>query len=133
MDTKPTNRKALGLVLLVFVLGIGLGVLGTYVVGGRVWGARPGVHTQTDRRARMVGQLTQELSLTPDQQKQLNTILADMQVKYAEIHKQIAPQTEQVRQEGRQRIRAILTPEQMPKYEDFLRRLDEERKKRNSP
>lgn len=133
MDTKLTNRKAIGLVLLVFVLGIGLGGLGTYVVGARVWGARPEVHTQSGRRARMVGQLTQELSLTADQQQQLNAILADMQVKYAEIHKQIAPQTEQVRQEGRQRIRAILTPEQMPKYEDFLRRLDEERKKRNSP
>jgi len=133
MDTKPMNRKAIGLVLLVFVLGVGLGALGAYVFGARVWSARPEVRTQSGRRARMVGQLTQELSLTAEQQQQLDTILADIQVKYAELHKQIAPQTEQVRQEGRQRIRAILTPKQLPKYEEFLRRLDEERKKRNSP
>jgi Spy/CpxP family protein refolding chaperone len=39
---------------------------------------------------------------------------------------------DQARQKGRDQIRAILTPEQKPKFEEFLRRLDEERK-RNAP
>ena len=29
---------------------------------------------------------------------------------------------------ARDRIRAVLTPEQLPKFEEFLRKMDEERK-----
>lgn len=132
MDANRTNRRAVGWVLVVFVLGIALGALGTYMVGARVWGARPEIQSHRDKQARMVGRFTHELSLTSTQQKQLEAILADMQSKYEEIRKQTAPQTEQVRQEGREQIRAILTPEQKPKFEEFLSRLDEERKKRNA-
>ena len=37
-----------------------------------------------------------------------------------------------LRQKGRDEIRAILTPEQKPKFEEFLRKLDEERKRNAS-
>ena len=130
MDANRISRKAYALVVLVFLLGIALGALGTYVAAARVWGARPEVHGHHDRRAHMVEQLTHELNLTADQQKQIDAILADMQKQYAALHKQISPQTEQVRQQGREQIRALLTPEQQPKFDEFMRRLDEERKKR---
>ena len=132
MDANRNNRRALVLVLLVFVLGIALGALGMYVAGARVWGARPEVQSYREKRARMVEQLTRDLSLTPDQRKQLEAILADIGAKYQALHEQIAPQTGQVRQQGREQIRAILTPEQKPKFEEFLRRLDEEHKKRDA-
>ena len=48
------------------------------------------------------------------------------------IHDQADLQLEQVRQKGRAQVRAILTPEQLPKFEEFLKRMDEERK-RNGP
>lgn len=131
MDTNPTNRRALGLVLAVFVLGVALGGVGTYAFGNRIWGVRAGTQNTQSRRARTVEQFTRELNLTAEQQKQLDAVFVDMQAKYEAIHKQIAPQTEQVRQDGREQIRAILTPEQKPKYEEMLRRLDEERKKRS--
>ncbi len=35
------------------------------------------------------------------------------------------------RQKGRDEIRATLTPEQKPKFEEFLRKLDEARKRNN--
>jgi Spy/CpxP family protein refolding chaperone len=38
----------------------------------------------------------------------------------------------QTRQKGRDQIRGILTSEQKPKFEEFLKKLDEERK-RNAP
>jgi Spy/CpxP family protein refolding chaperone len=131
MDAERISRKAYALVLAVFLLGIALGSLGTYLATGRVWGARPEGHGRNDRRAHMVEHLTREVNLTADQQKQLDAILAEMQSKYAEIHKQISPQTEQVRQQGRDQIRALLTPEQKPKFEEFLRRMDAEHKKRD--
>ena len=127
-----TNRRAILLVLLVFVLGIALGAVGTYLVAGRrVAGAPAGRASQKERRARLVEQLTRELSLTNDQRKQLDAILADVQVKYRALHEQIAPQSDQIRQQGREQIRGILTPGQKSKFEAFLRHLDEERKKKD--
>ena len=61
MDANTGSRRAVGLVLVVFVLGIALGALGTYLVGARVWGARREVQDHRDRRARLVEQFTQEL------------------------------------------------------------------------
>ena len=53
-----------------------------------------------------------------------------MSANFKALYEQSAPQTDQVRQQGRAHIRAILTPEQQRKFEEFLRRVDEERKKR---
>ncbi len=131
MDGNRSSRKAAALVLIVFVLGIALGAVATYLGGRRVWGASGEGRSRGDRRARMVEQLTQELSLTAEQRKRLETVLADMRQKYDAIHTQTTPQFEQVRHEGRNQIRALLSLEQRPKFEEFLRRLDEQRK-RNS-
>ena len=40
-------------------------------------------------------------------------------------------QIAELRQKGRDEIRATLTPEQKPKFEEFLRKLDEARKRNN--
>lgn len=135
MDTNSNNfrakRKAVGLLLVVFVLGIALGALGAYLAGRRVSGAPAEGTSHRGKRARIVERLTRELDLSADQQKQVDAISADMLAKFRALQDQITPQTEQVRQQGRAQIRAILTPEQRPKFEDFLRRLDEEKKKKN--
>jgi len=49
---------------------------------------------------------------------------------YKSIHDEESPKVEAVRKKGRDQIRAILTPDQLPKFEETLRRMDEERKKR---
>ena len=52
-----------------------------------------------------------------------------MQVEFKTIRKQVDPQIEDARQRGRNQIRAVLTPDQKPQFEEFLKHLDEERKK----
>jgi len=91
--------------------------------------AAPAQLTDTERRAQKVQRLTQELNLTPEQQKQLDTIMISVQAQYKAIHQSTDPQINETRQKGREQIRAILTPEQKPKFEEFLKRLDEERKR----
>jgi len=126
-DTSATRKAALW-VGLVFLLGAALGgVLGN-VFGVHARNAPPQL-TEVERRAQKVQRLTQELNLTPDQQKQIEAIIARVQAQYKAIHQSAEPQIDEARQKGREQIRAILTPEQKPKFEDFLRRLDEERKK----
>lgn len=124
------NRKATLLVIFVFLLGIALGAVGMRVAEQKVWGGGRAEHGRMGGPGRFVEQLTQEVGLTAAQQQQLNSILEDTRKKYEETYTTIRPQMEQTRQEGRARIRAILTPEQLPKFEAFLRRIDEERKNR---
>ena len=75
-----------------------------------------------------VEQMTQELGLTSDQAKQLDAILMQWHAEAKMIHEQSDAQIEQLRQKGRNQIRVILTPEQKPKFEEFLTKLDAERK-----
>jgi Spy/CpxP family protein refolding chaperone len=127
MDTNRSSRKAILLVFTVFLLGIALGAIGVYGVTSRVQAAR----VQGPQRNALAGMI-KELNLSPDQEKAIETILSDTQAGYAAIRKQADPQYEDVRQQGRQRIRQVLTPEQGPKFEDILRRMDEERRKRQA-
>ena len=120
------NRKAVALVVLVFVLGLALGALSMYVAGNRIFAGERG----RNGPARVVERLTSELALTAEQQKRLTAILEETNGKYRTIYDQMRPQMEEIRQQGRQKIRGILTQEQLPKFEEWLRRVDEERRKR---
>jgi protein CpxP len=88
--------------------------------------------TAEQKRAQKVEQLTREANLTPDQRQQLEVILTQLHAEYKAVHEQSDAQIDQARQKSRNQIRAILTPEQKPKFEEFLRKMDEERK-RNAP
>jgi Spy/CpxP family protein refolding chaperone len=134
MMSSANNRKALALIILVFALGVALGAVGHSVADRRVMGARtqpPAPFLQPrPNPPRGVARLTTELNLTPEQQKQIGDILADMQHRYDSVHDQMNPQFAQIREQGHDQIRQVLTPEQRPKFEDFLRRVDEERRRR---
>jgi len=127
------KRKAAAWVAVVFVLGAALGGVFGYFYGHRssVSAANPPL-SEPQRRAQRVDQLTRELSLTNDQRQQLDATLSQLHAQYKAIHDQSEAETEQARQKGRDQVRAILTPEQKPKFEEFLKRMDEERK-RNAP
>jgi hypothetical protein len=124
------NWKAVGLLVVVFVLGLALGGVGTHAYFERVR-AQADSHGRSDH-AKIFDDLTRELDLTADQQKQLSTILEENRARFQAIYEQVRPQYDAARVQGRDRIRAILTAEQRPKFEDFLRRLDEQRKNRST-
>jgi Spy/CpxP family protein refolding chaperone len=128
MDTDQANRKAMVWLVVVFVLGVALGVLGTYVVTTRVSARGQEQHTAAAARAHYLDRLNHELNLSEDQQKQIDAIIANVQARYDAIHQSVVPQFEQARQDGRAQIRQILTPEQQPKFDEFMKHVDEERK-----
>ena len=137
MNESSAKRRAALWVAVVFVLGAALGGMFGYFYGHRsiVAAANPPL-SEAQRRAQRVEQLTQELGLTNDQKQQLDSALSQLHADYKSIHdqsnQQLNSRMDQARQKGRDQIRAILTPEQKPKFEEFLKRLDEERK-RNAP
>ncbi|HUK30851.1 MAG TPA: hypothetical protein VLV89_07035 [Candidatus Acidoferrum sp.] len=134
MSGERTKTAAVGLVLAVFVLGAALGALGMYWAGRSVMagpgGRRPAPQTSAERNAHVVDGFTKDLGLTPDQQKQMLAILQQTGAKYKAVHDEMAPQMDAIRKEGRDQIRGILTPDQITKFDEKLRQMDEERKKR---
>jgi Spy/CpxP family protein refolding chaperone len=127
------TRKAALWVGAVFLLGAALGGVLGYLFAHRPVNAASPPLSEPERRAQKVQQLTKDLSLSPQQAQQIDAILQQRHAETKAIHEQTDVQMDAVRQKGRAQVRAILTPEQLPRFEEFLRRMDEERKRLGSP
>jgi Spy/CpxP family protein refolding chaperone len=127
-ELNKTKSEAAILVVAVFLLGILVGGVGNHLWDVRVQGEH---RTQGGLRPKevVISEFTRELQLTSEQQTQLGGIIDDTRAKWHALYAPLDAQHEQIRQEGRSRIRAILTPEQLPKFDAFMQRIDEQRKK----
>jgi hypothetical protein len=125
---KVKQRAALWVVV-VFLLGASLGSVSGYLFAARSHADTKPVLSDDARRAQKVAVLTRDLNLNADQQKQLDGAIHDAQVKFKAIREASQPQIDATRAQARERVRAFLTPDQRPKYEAYLLKLDEERKR----
>jgi Spy/CpxP family protein refolding chaperone len=132
MSETAATRKAALWVGVVFLLGAALGGVLGYLFAHRPVNAANPPLSEPERRARRVEELTRDLTLTPQQAQQVDAILQQRHAETKAIHDQTDAQLDAVRQKGRAQVRAILTPEQLPKFEEFLKQMDEQRK-RNGP
>jgi Spy/CpxP family protein refolding chaperone len=133
VNDTAAKRKAALWVGAVFLLGATLGGVLGFLFAHRSVNADNPPLSEPERRARRVEQLTHELGLSPQQAQQLDGILLQRHTETKAIHDQTDTQLDQVRQKGRAQLRAILTPEQLPKFDEFLKRMDEERKRKGPP
>jgi len=124
MENNKTRREAALLVIVVFLLGALVGGLATHVWS--IHAAAVGIPHGPDQ---LIDQLSRDLQLTPDQLKQVTQIVDETHAQVRALYAPIDAQREQIRQQARERTRAILTPDQKVKFEAFLHHLDEERKK----
>jgi len=131
MTESSTTRKAALWVGLVFLLGLALGGFGGYILAHQKYTVTNASVPPSDavRRAQKVQELTSLANLTPEQGQEVDAIIADVQSQMKTIRKPLEPQFDEARQRGRERIRAILTEEQKPKFEEFIRKMDEERRR----
>jgi len=129
MADAAIRQKATLWLAIVFVLGAALGGVLGYAFAHRSYAAEKPAMSAEARRAQKRAQLAREVGLSGDQQKQVTAILDQAQVEYKAVHEAMDPQIEAIRQKNRDKIRELLTPEQKPKLEQFLRKLDEERKR----
>jgi Spy/CpxP family protein refolding chaperone len=129
MEFSSDRRKAAALVALVFVLGIAFGVVGV-LAGRRVLGAG-NRNSVGAGQGQQIDQLVNELRLTADQERQFRQVLSETRDRYDAIRKAMDPQFRQVREKNREKIRQILTAEQKPMFDDFLRQSGNRRNDRN--
>jgi Spy/CpxP family protein refolding chaperone len=133
MSEISATRKAAVWVGVVFLLGTALGGTLGYSYAHHLVSAASIPFPEPARRAKRVAQLTEMLNLTSTQSQQVDAILLQKHTEAKAVHDQADAQLAQVHQKGRDEIRAILTPEQKPKFEEFLKKLDAERKRNASP
>lgn len=125
-----SRLKVVALFVLIFLFGMATGGLSYRLLETGYF--RP--HSQSysrDHRGDTVQKFTRELGLNADQIQRLNTILEESEGKFRELNKSVKPQADAIRQESRNKIRALLNEEQKPKFEEMLKKMDEERRKRD--
>jgi Spy/CpxP family protein refolding chaperone len=129
METTKARREAAILFIAVFVLGVVFGGVGNHLWNQHVSGEPITIITQAHpTRDQLIDNFCQQVQLTPEQRKQLSAIMDDTAAKWKALYAPLDAQKEAIRQEGRARIRAILAPSQVPKFEEYMKRVDQERK-----
>jgi hypothetical protein len=128
MSEASAKQRAAVWVAVVFLLGAALGGVVGYISAHRGVSANMMVSV-SQRRAQKVEDLTRMAHLNPDQRQQLDVILNDLHAQY----KTLDDDRDDARQKSRNKIRGILTQDQIPAFEDFLRKMDEERKRMTPP
>lgn len=116
------SRRAVVYLALVFFLGAALGVLGTLWATKRGLADERRVHDRSPKGA--LEWLDRELKLSPAQRQQLETILDETGNSYRAIRQRTRPEYDAVRQQGREKIRAILNEQQRPRFEELVREID---------
>jgi len=129
MTETTATRKAALWVGAVFLLGAALGGVLGYVFAHRPVIAASAPLSEPERRAHRVAEMTGELSLTPQQAQQFDSILLQWHTESKAIRDQSDAQIDAIREKKRAQVRAILTPDQLPKFEETVKRMDEERKR----
>jgi Spy/CpxP family protein refolding chaperone len=124
MENTKTRREAALLVVLVFLLGAALGGVATHV-----WTSHASPPQPPHGPDQIIARLSHDLDLTADQLKVVTGIVDETHTQVRALYAPLDPQRDQIRQQARVRIRAVLTPEQTVKFETFLRELDAARKK----
>jgi hypothetical protein len=124
------RKKAAIWLALVFVLGTATGGVFGYSLARRSYAATKTVMpSEAERRAKKLAEMTQAIGLTPEQAQKAEGIIKGAQTEIRGIHEKNDAEVDVIRMRTRQEMRTFLTPEQVPKFEQFVQRLDEERKK----
>lgn len=123
------NRKAVGYLLLVFLLGAALGAGGIYWATSAELVQAKKKEVQSEEPESPVDWLCRELDLSSEQREQLGRILDETQRKYEAISDRYRPEYEEARQAGRDQIRAILSEKQRAMFEELVQRIDEKERK----
>jgi hypothetical protein len=111
-----------------FLLGAVLGGAGVFYYG---WTSGHW-HRGFDRN-RAVTRLKNNLGLDDNQVQQVQQILDDGFHRMRELQKQSEPQFQALREDTRNRIRAILNSEQVKKFDALVKEMDERRHRMGPP
>lgn len=106
---------------LVFLSGVLIGAFGLRLYMARAVSASV-VHKEPSAdefRRRYLNEMQRKLGLDAAQVSGVNAVLDDTKARFREIHKQIEPEVKALKDGQVEKIRALLTPAQRPKYDEW--------------
>ena len=125
-------KKARLWLAVVFVLGMAIGGVFGYSFAHRTLAAPLATAPQLsepERRGRRVAEMTKELALTQEQATDIDAVIHQTHDQMKAIHDKSDADMEALRQNARNQMRQLLTPEQKPKFEALVQKMDAEKKK----
>jgi hypothetical protein len=102
--------------VLLFCLGAAVGALGHRYYAATVVSAK----TAEDFRHHYVAEMQSHLKLSPSQVSQLETILDETKARYKAVRDTYHPAMLKIKNEQIARVKAMLTPNQVPAYEQMV-------------
>lgn len=131
--TGEVRKKAAFWLALVFVLGAATGGVFGFNLAHRSYAAtKSPVLSDTERRAKKIDEMTREIGLDADQSKKVDAIITGAQAEMHAIRDKSEADVDAVRMKAREQMRAILAPDQKAKFEEYVKRLDEEHKRQKA-
>jgi hypothetical protein len=120
-DSRATwqNPRILCTLLIVFLCGATAGALTMRLGAGSYSSKRPGPYWKEGGKEISLDRFRKELTLSPDQARQMETVLDDFVMYYQTLQAQM----DEVRASGKTRILAILDTEQKKKFERMISEL----------
>ncbi len=106
--------------LVVFVGGLAIGVSGYRFYEIKSVSANPPLPVSPEKwKQRHIQEMKDRLHLTEEQSQQLGSIMDEARSQYREVMERSRPDMERIQAEQYARVKAILTPAQIPEYDKF--------------
>lgn len=141
MEGKSSSKnKARLIVMIVFIIGFAAGALSLNLyqrlTSTNDEANRNNSGPELTGNEYIVNKMSQRLGLSPEQQEQIKAILEERNSRFRAIRtemeplmKEFEPRFSAIRQESRDKIRAVLKEDQRPKYEELLQEADQSRQR----
>ena len=116
---------------LIFASGVVLGVFGhslyavTVVKSNQDQFQRP---RPEDVRKKTLAEMQARMKLTDEQVSKINSIYDETRARVSEVHEKYKPQMDAITQDQRDKVRSVLSPDQVGEYEKMLKERDEREK-----
>jgi Spy/CpxP family protein refolding chaperone len=100
---------------------------------GMIGNSAPDSAARQRYRARMIGRMREDLSLTPVQERAIDSIFVSREGQLEALRQRVRPPLDSLRDQLRVSIDAVLTPEQRTKFAEQRKRMDERRRDGGGP
>lgn len=110
---------------LIFACGVVLGVFGHSLYAVTIVRSNP---KPEDVRKKTLAEMQTRMKLSDEQVGKINSIYDETRARVHEVHDKYRPQMDAITKDQREKVRSILSPDQISEYEKMLKERDEHQK-----
>lgn len=112
---------------LIFASGVVLGVFGHSLYAVTTVRSNPNPRPE-DVRKKTLAEMQNRMKLSDEQVSKINSIYDETRARVHEVHEKYKPQMDAITKDQRDKVRSILSPDQVSEYEKMLKERDEHQK-----